>query len=402
MQGRLDAIVEHAVLLRGKLTPPPLPPAVLARRRLFERLDQAFRVPLTAVVAPAGCGKTTLLGGWVRQSVRPAGWLSLDRLDDKPVRFWSYVIAALHTLYPALGLDPDRIQSQQDRTKAGTHYLNTIGADGGEAVLVIDDYQAITDPTIHDEFWFILEHLPSNLHVVIASRREIPLPLHRHSMHGQLLAIGAADLALTEEEIASLGGSPALAERTGGWVAAVRLCMSGSWGGAADYLISEVLAHESAEVRSLVLQTAVLDRLTAPVCNALLGGELDAEWIEAALEHLAKTTPFLEAVDEERRWYRYRPFFADVLRARLRERDPGRYRQLRAAAASETMPEPLSQRELLVLAEAAAGRSNRAIAARLHLAPGTVKWYLEQVYQKLDAHSRTQAVAIARSKRLLA
>lgn len=359
-------------LLTTKLALPPLRAALVARPRLIETLRAGLAGPLTLLSAPAGFGKTTLLAqvlsteGRLLHEARAArgtalAWLSLDAGDNDPVRFWRYVIAALERASPgvgqhALGLlhNAGEFSSQA----ALTALINALDSQPQPLVLALDDYHAIENPDLHDGLTFLLSHMPAALHLVITSRTTPPLPLERMRVRGQVVELGAADLRFTSDEAALLlnrvmglalseADVDQLAERTEGWGAGLLLAALSlrgrpdaqrwiaSFGGGhravLDYIAAEVLDHQPAELRRFLLLTAVLERLCAELCDALLAAEdgppelapaAPAPPAQRTLEQLERANLFLVPLDEERRWYRYHHLFADVLRARLRQTAP--------------------------------------------------------------------------------
>jgi LuxR family maltose regulon positive regulatory protein len=358
-------------LLQTKTFVPRRRRGVVPRSRLSERLNRgAHESGLILVSAPAGFGKTTLLAEWlaVELADRPSvAWLSLDASDNDPVRFWRYVIAALQTVTPELGAGALwLVESSQTSLDAviGT-LLNDLSAMPDDVVLVLDDYHLVDALTVHEGMTFLLEHLPPQLHLVIATRADPPLPLARLRAGGTLLEIRAADLRFTPEEAtAYLNGVmslsltaadvAALEARTEGWIAALQLAAISMQGRAdltsfiagfagddryiVDYLIEEVLRRQPEGVRSFLLQTAILDRLTGALCDAVTGGSGG----KAMLEALDRGNLFLVPLDDQRQWYRYHHLFGDVLRARLLDEQPDEVGNLhrRASAWHEQNGDP--------------------------------------------------------------
>ncbi len=337
-------------LLLTKLQPPPVPADVVPRRALLERLDEGLQRRLILLVAPAGYGKTTLLGQWLQQSELPIAWVALDSGDDEPTRFWRYVIAALDSALPGVGQPALELLLQTPQPPLEsvlTTLLNDLSAAPRRIVLVLDDYHQIRDAAIHEGLAFLLEHLPTQLLPVLASRATPPLPLPRLRARGQLVEVRAGELRLTLEESTAflhshLGVQLApdemktLHARAEGWVAALQLAAlalegheagrvvgileewSGSHPHVQGYLEQEVLQQQPPEVQEFLLQTSILTRLEAPLCDAVTGREGST----AILEQLEQAGLFLIPLDEERRRYRYHPLLADFLRARLRQAQP--------------------------------------------------------------------------------
>jgi LuxR family maltose regulon positive regulatory protein len=354
-------------LLATKFYIPSVRPELVARPRLINKLNTGLRRKLTLISAPAGFGKTTLVAEWLRDlkagppgkefpSFKPA-WLSLDEDDNDPVRFVIYLIAALESVQPEVGLDAQALlQSPQPPPlkSALTMLINDLvqgqqqqppkpeGAGAESLLLVLDDYHLIKQPAIHRALTFLLDHRPPQLHLVITSRVDPPLPLARLRARNQLTEIRAADLRFTAEEIAlflnqAMGlalppNKVALLEaRTEGWIAGLQLAglsmrsraseqrpgplsaFSGSHHHIIDYLAEEVMAQQPVEIRDFLYRTAILDRLTPPLCNAVTGQQNG----ETILRQLEQANLFLIPLDDQRTWYRYHHLFADFLRSRL-------------------------------------------------------------------------------------
>jgi LuxR family maltose regulon positive regulatory protein len=314
------------------------------------------------VCAPAGFGKTALLTDWVRRGRRPAAWLSLDQGDNGPARFWRHVIAALERVRPGTAeqlaplLDPPPPPAFDGLVTALINEL--AGQSGaGEMLLILDDYHLIDAQPVHASLGFLLEHQPAGLRLVLASRADPPLGLARLRGRGQLAELRAAELRFTVEETAALlrqAAGPALPEaavavltaRTEGWVAGLQLAslslrqhsdvagfvatFSGSHRYVLDYLTEEVLEHQPDEVRSFLLETSVLDRLSGGLCDAVTGRPGG----QAMLERLERANLFLVPLDEVRGWWRYHQLFADLLRARLQRELPERVPALHRNAAA--------------------------------------------------------------------
>ncbi len=354
---------ERDVLLATKLHVPGTRPDLVPRPRLAEPLDVGRGLVL--VCAPAGYGKTVVLAEWVALGRRPVAWLSLDAGDNDPARFWRHAVAALDRVRPGVGerlnplLGPPAPMSYDGLVTALVNELaGRPGAD--EITLVLDDYHVVSSPVVHASLEFLLEHRPPGLHLVLASRSDPPLALARLRARGQLAELRAADLRFTAEEAAVLlrrvvtgaGGPPlpdsavaALAARTEGWAAGLQLAalslrgqpdvagfvaaFTGSHRYILDYLAGEVLERQSEQVRTFLLETSVLERLSGPLCDAVTG----RTGSQALLEEVERAGLFLVPLDEVRGWWRYHHLFADLLRARL-EHQPDRAAQLHRTAAA--------------------------------------------------------------------
>lgn len=334
-------------ILATKLFVPPLRAQVVRRPRLVQQLDEGLRSgrKLSLVSAPAGFGKTTLFSEWITalgertRSARVA-WVSLDPGDNDPVRFLGYLTAALRD--PAASSDAAPPASVEATLTA---LINDLARTEQQVVLVLDDFQTIESPAVRDAVAFLLDHLPPQLHVVIATRSDPPLPIARLRARGELTELRAADLRFTAEEAATfvtrvtgLSLSPddirTLETRTEGWIAGLQLAalsmrdssdvpgflaaFAGSHRFVIDYLVEEVLEATPNDVREFLLQTSVLDRLSGLLCDAVTG-QAGSDRMLATLE---RENLFVVPLDDDREWFRYHHLFADVLRARLLAQDP--------------------------------------------------------------------------------
>ena len=297
------AAAERDVLLATKLNVPGPRPGFVPRPRLVEALGEGLARRLILVCAPAGSGKTALLADWAPSGNRPVAWLSLDAADNDPVRFWRHTVAALDRARPGIGervgllLGPPAPASFEGLVTALINDLAAQPGDG-EVLLVLDDYHLIDAQPVHASLAFLLEHLPPGLHLVLASRADPPLPLARLRAGGQLAELRTADLRFTAEEAAALlresagadlpaAAVAALAARTEGWAAGLQLAalslagqadpagfvaaFSGSHRYVLDYLAEEVLDRQPEELRTFLLETSVLERLSGGLCDAVTG-----------------------------------------------------------------------------------------------------------------------------------
>jgi LuxR family maltose regulon positive regulatory protein len=346
----------ETTLLQTKLFVPPARAERVSRPRLAERLDAGSRGKLTLVSAPAGFGKTTLVGEWVGQLDRPVAWLSLDESDNDPTRFLTYFVAALQTVQADIGKGAlSALQSPQPPPVEAvlTGLINEISAIPNRIVFVLDDYHLVNAQSIHDALAFLLRRLPPQLHLIITTREDPPLQLARLRARGQLIELRATDLCFTSSEaveflnrVMGLDLSPqdvaALETRTEGWIAGLQLAavsmqgrtdtssfiesFTGSHRHVLDYLVEEVLEQQSESVQTFLLQTSILDRLTGPLCDAVRFGEAETrtgqDTGQAILEYLDQANLFVVPLDNERRWYRYHHLFADLLRQQMRQIDP--------------------------------------------------------------------------------
>ena len=335
-------------ILATKLYLPRLRPNVVSRPRLLERLNAGLHRKLTLIAAPAGFGKTTLVSAWVEGIERPTAWLSLDEGENDPTRFLAYLVTALQTIAATLGEGVlGVLQSSQPPPPEAilTALLNEITTLPDQFVLVLDDYHVIDAKPVDLALTFLVEHLPPQMHLVIATREDPLLPLARLRARGELTELRAADLRFTPSEAAeflnsvmglnlSPGNIAALEDRTEGWIAGLQLAalsirgredipefiraFTGDHRYILDYLVEEVLTRQPEPVRSFLLQTAILDRLSGSLCDAVTGQEKGNVRLEA-LEH---GNFFVVALDDTRHWYRYHHLFAEVLSAHLLAEQP--------------------------------------------------------------------------------
>ncbi len=340
-----------AILLTTKLHPPPARAEHIGRSRLVGRLRAGAGCRLSLVVAPAGWGKTTLLAQWL--AVDGAGtataWLSLDESDNDPVRFFSYLIAALRTVDPALGTNSEatlRAPGAPIAEVALPLLINELALRSEEIQLVLDDYHVIDNEDVHEGFAFLVEHAPSTLRLSLGCRYDPPLPLARWRARGELSEVRAGDLSFTGEEATSFLNESltlqlaaeeidSLLERTEGWAAGLylaalsfqsmgpapgsaRASVSGEDRHLIDYFTAEVLDRQPDELRAFLLRTSVLERLSGPLCDSLTDHHDGAE----TLEQLERSNLFLVPLDNKREWYRYHQLFRELLRHELHRADP--------------------------------------------------------------------------------
>jgi len=335
-------------ILATKLYLPPPRPHVVLRPRLLERLNEGLYRKLTLISAPAGFGKTTLTSQWVALIERPAAWLSLDDGDNDPTRFLAYLVAALQTIAANIGEGVlGLLQSSQPPPPEAmlTALLNDLTTIKDLFVLVLDDYHVLDAQPIDLALTYLVEHLPPQMHLVIATREDPQLPLARLRARGHLTELRAADLRFTAPEAAaflsqgmdlslSAADIARLSDRTEGWIAGLQLAalsmqghqdvpgfiraFAGDHRYIVDYLVEEVLQRQPEPVRSFLLQTAILDRLNGPLCDAVTGQEEG----NARLEALERGNFFVVPLDDKRHWYRYHHLFAEVLYAHLMAEQP--------------------------------------------------------------------------------
>lgn len=370
-------------LLSTKVHIPPLHGNLVNRANLLARLNEGIArgCRLTLISAPAGYGKSTLLGEWQAQADIPVAWLSLERGENTPARFWSYFVAALNTLpqvrRASLGdtiLQASRTSQPGSMEAQLTELINQLSALEEPVCLVLDDLHTLSESQIHQNLIFLIEHLPHSahsLHLVAASRMDPPWPLARWRARGELNELRAIDLRFRYDETGQfLQGAlqlklssqeiTALQDRTEGWIAGLQMAaismqarlkvqgpegvayfietFSGSNRFILDYLLDEVISQQSEEKRAFLYETSILDQLCAPLCEALI----DRPGSQAFLDQLERANMFLIPLDEERRWYRYHHLFAEFLRKQLKqfwhERIPQLHQRASAWYAENNMP----------------------------------------------------------------
>jgi LuxR family maltose regulon positive regulatory protein len=354
-------MVDGSALLLTKLAPPPVRPEYVNRQRLFARLDAGANRRLTLMTTPAGFGKTTLLSSWYATyaNLRSTGqapilaWLSLEQTDNDPARFWAYVLRTLQQGFkrtpdhPLMMLEMAPVASTETLLMAllntfSVRAQNTARVPAEDTVLILDDYHLITNQAIHTAVAYLLEHLPSTLHLVIASRTIPPLPLTRLRASGQLAELDAVDLEFTAEELGrflhsalplsfTMDEVTRAQERIHGWIMPAHLAAL-AWRGTPDtsafvaslrgdhhalveYLTAEVFERQPADVQRFLLATSLLTQFSAPLCDAMLQ-QTDSQWI---LEYLEHERLFLIPWDKAHHWFRYHPLFVEFLQGRLRQ-----------------------------------------------------------------------------------
>lgn len=335
-------------ILATKLYTPPTRPKAVQRHRLIERLNEGLLTDtgrLTLLSGSAGFGKTTLLSQWVSPCGRPAAWLSLDEGDNDPTYFWAGIVCSLQHITPNLGEGVLRLLSAPQRPSIESMLvilMNEITTSMRPFLLVLDDYHLIHREEIDQALTFMLEHLPPQMHLVIATRKDPRLPLARLRVRNQLTELRVSDLRFTLPEVSDFvhrtmgldlttSDVELLEARTEGWVTALQLAaisihshpdvsgfirsFTGGHSHLLDYLVEEVLQHLPESTQAFLLQTSILDRLCGPLCEAVAsdpytrGNEL--------LVELDKANLFVIPLDHERHWYRYHHLFSEMLKQRL-------------------------------------------------------------------------------------
>ncbi len=326
------------------------PGTTVVRQALLDRLDEGISAKLVLLVAPAGWGKTALLCDWYSaREAEHTAWLSVDHGDNDPVSFWAHLIAAVNTVCPGIGaaaLEALATPGVQTVDAVLSPVVNDFASMPGPVTLVLDDYHLISNQEIQESMAFLVEHLPPALGLVLASRSDPALPLARLRARGRMTEIRADELRFSEAETTQLLNGTAgvtlppdavhtLHHRTEGWAAGLYLAglslrgrddadlqvraFHGDDRKIVDYLAAEVLDGLPSELRSLLLRTSVLDRLSGPLCDAVTG----AGGSQRLLEEIERSQLFLVPLDSARHWYRYHTLFAELLRHELEVADPG-------------------------------------------------------------------------------
>jgi LuxR family maltose regulon positive regulatory protein len=385
-------------LLKTKLHIPPPIPNPVARPRLIQRLDRALRLghKLTLVSAPAGFGKTTLLSEWVAVCGIPVAWVSLDSGDNDLARFWAYVVAALRTIHGDVGesiLNTLRLPQSPTLESLLPALINEIAKVPNPFVLILDDFHLITDQKTHGAVTFFVNHVPPQMHLVLSSREDPPWPLARLRARSEMTELREADLRFTRKEttqflnqVMEFDLSPedvaALDARTEGWIAGLQMAaismrghrrtqgvpdlsgfiraFTGSHRFVLDYLVEEVFDQQPPATQQFLLETSILERMTAPLCDAVRFGSAespstaradavrlgdakmprgpgrtavtDGHDSQSILNRLEQANLFLIPLDNERCWYRYHHLFRDLLRSRLGQTCPGQISTLHRRA----------------------------------------------------------------------
>jgi len=333
-------------ILSTKLFTPAFPPRGIHRQSLIANLHRGLeeRRILTLVSAPAGYGKSTLLAEWISAFQSDAAWLSLDERDNSPLRFWTYLASALQTVSKPLGeamLSILKSAQPFDPPAFLTALVNEAAALNRRIILILDDYHVISRKDIHQDMIFLLEHLPPSLHLVISTRTDPPFPLSRLRVRGHLTEVRLADLRFTVDEstrffnsLLNMGLDPAEVEalelRTEGWVAGLQLAalslqgrsdthafireFTGSQHFVLEYLVDEVLQRQPEQLQQFLLETSILERMNAPLCDAVTETTGSTE----TLEDLRRRNLFVIPLDGEHRWLRYHHLFAEFLKGHLK------------------------------------------------------------------------------------
>ena len=459
-------------LLTTRFRIPAVRPDLVTRPQLLSHLDEGLRrgVGLTLVSAPAGFGKTTLISQWAASLNRPVAWVTCDSsvslgggldtaprpLGNDPLVFMQYLISAIRVVRPdskAPAAEP--LAAHESPRALAVSLLNALAEANLPLVLVLDDYHAITHAAVHELTAFILDNRPPELHVVIITREDPPLPLARMRARGQVNEVRERALRFSHQEsVAFFSQTMALSlsaqavttleNRTEGWITALQLAgvamsqqddigvfiasFAGNDRYIVDYILNEVLTRASESLRQFLCQTSVLDRFCAPLCQAITGSQN----AQAMLESIERANLFLIPLDNRREWYRYHSLFAEVMRLTLTEDEQCRLHRLAAAWCAEqhsvspwdglaeietyhrrliaelcaadegtahmaqSLVEPLSEREIEIMRLVTLGDSNADIARKLFITIGTTKRHINHIFGKLGVHSRSKAISRAR------
>jgi LuxR family maltose regulon positive regulatory protein len=350
-------------LLVTKLSVPRARRTAVPRQSLYARLDDGVSRALVIISAPAGFGKSTLLTSWLTEGATQGisvAWLSLDAGDNDPNVFWRYFVAAISRLHPGVGATASALLGSPQPPRMATilaTLVNDLHSLSGDVIFVLDDYQLIDSANVHEAMTFLIENWPPRLHLIILTRADPPLPLSRLRASGELLELRAADLRFGPDEAGTYlnqvmglrltaANVSELVRRTEGWVAGLQMAalairnqadvpgfiagFTGSNRYVIDYLAEEVLGRQPPALRAFLLDTSVLDRMCASLCDDVTSRQESQDILEG-LEH---ANLFVDPLDEIRGWYRYHQLFADVLNQRLRHEQPGRVSGLHRRASA--------------------------------------------------------------------
>jgi ATP/maltotriose-dependent transcriptional regulator MalT/class 3 adenylate cyclase len=345
-------------ILETKLYVPPSRPDLVKRTHLFDRMNKDTNRKLTLISAPAGFGKTTFISEWISQNEIPAGWISLDKGDNDYVQFIHYIIAAFQNFDSNIG-EPALIMLQSAQQPSieliMTNLIKEITNIPYDFVLVLDDYHLIDAKQVHSIVEFLIDHQPTQMHLVITTRVDPPLQLARLRVRNQLAELRAIDLSFLTNEISdffnkvmklglSIEEINILENRTEGWVAGLHLAalslqgrddkpefiktFAGDDRYIVDYLAEEVLNSQPAHIRIFLLQTSILNRLSEPLCDFVT----NKKGSQQILDELERTNMFIVPLDNKRNWYRYHHLFADLLRQRLQKTENEQIKHLHLRA----------------------------------------------------------------------
>ncbi len=333
-------------MLLTKLHLPPVGNNIVHRSELYEKLNIGLNRKLILISAPAGFGKTTLLSDWINQQKIPTAWFSLDKGDNEPVEFLSYIISGIQSIHPAFGQSALKLLNSPNKPSGesiSSLLINEILNINQNFLLVLDDFHLIESSEILKIVSYLLEHIPGNIHIVILTRSDPALSVSRLRSQYQLVELRSSDLSFSANDISilfnkklkfglSIDDVYSLETKTEGWIAGLQLTalsmqgrenisrfiqdLKGDNRYIMDYLMEEVLKIQTDEIKEFLLQTSILEQMSAPLCNAVLNRN-DSQLI---LETLEKNNMFVIPLDDERNWYRYHHLFADLLKQRLHQK----------------------------------------------------------------------------------
>ncbi len=345
-------------VLVTKLHIPQARTTLVSRPRLFERLNEGLVARLTTVMSPAGSGKSTLISEWVRAQPYPTAWLSLDEMDSDPPRFMLHLVAALQTIHPDITHQIKAALVSGNTQPLETLFsaiINDLAAED-DLILVLDDYHVIESTEIDRGLAFFVNHLPSTVHFIIASRSKPSLPLGRLRASGELTEIRASDLRFSVKEVRHFLETNtevafntdhiiSIEQRTEGWAAGLQLAalalqhatniddfvqtFTGSHRYVMDYLTDEVLSRLAEDEHQFLLQTSILNEMCGDLCDVVTQRS-DSQQL---LERFAEMNLFIIALDDAQHWYRCHHLFATLLRHRLAKHPQGRQHKLHQLAA---------------------------------------------------------------------
>ncbi|OFX87176.1 MAG: hypothetical protein A2W99_07515 [Bacteroidetes bacterium GWF2_33_16] len=330
-------------MLLTKLHIPSAGNNIIHRTELSEKLNQGLNRKLILVSAPAGFGKTTVVSDWISQNNIPTAWFSIDKADNDPVEFLSYIIAGIQNIHSEFGLTSLTLLNSPSKPSIQSIIsllINDILQIKLNFILVLDDFHQITNKDILELVTFLLDHIPGNIHTLIITRSDPSLSISKLRSQHQLLEVRSSDLSFSANDISilfnkklklklSIEDSYSLETKTEGWIAGLQLAalsmqgkediskfiqdLKGDNRYIMDYLMEEVLKNQTDDIKEFLLQTSILEQMSAPLCNAILNRN-DSQLI---LEELEKNNMFVIPLDNERKWFRYHHLFADLLKQRL-------------------------------------------------------------------------------------
>lgn len=334
-------------MLLTKLHIPPAGNNIVHRPELFDNLNTGLSRKLILVSAPAGFGKTTVVSDWIDQNKIPATWYSLDNGDNDPAIFLSYIISGIQSLHSAFGLSALKLLNSANKPSVesiASLLINEILNINQNFLLVLDDFHLIKSNEVLKLVTYLLEHIPGNFHIVILTRSDPALSVSRLRSQHQLVELRSSDLSFSANDISvlfnkklklglSIDDVYSLETKTEGWIAGLQLTalsmqgrknisefiqdLKGDNRYIMDYLMEEVLKIQTDDIKEFLLQTSILEQMSAPLCNAVLNRN-DSQLI---LETLEKNNMFVIPLDTERNWYRYHHLFAELLKQRLNLRE---------------------------------------------------------------------------------